>query len=54
LFEQNFGAGQFRRLVRAAGNIRIILLGCPGPAGAKKPTRPIATGTFSFPALSAN
>ncbi|HME81821.1 MAG TPA: hypothetical protein VKF82_07065 [Candidatus Eremiobacteraceae bacterium] len=43
-----------RRLIRAAGNIRIILLGLPGPAGAKRATRPIATGTFSFPALSQN
>jgi hypothetical protein len=43
-----------RHLMRAAGNIRIILLGLPGPAGAKKATRPIATGTFSFPALSTN
>ena len=43
-----------RRLVRAAGNIRVILLGMPGPAGARRATRPIATGTFSFPSLSAN
>jgi hypothetical protein len=48
------GASELRHLVRAAGNIRIILLGLPGPAGAKKATRPIATGTFSFPALSVN
>jgi hypothetical protein len=49
-----FGATHLRRLVRAAGNIRIILLGWPGAAGARRATRPIATGTFSFPALSAN
>jgi len=48
------GAAHLRRLVRAAGNIRIMLLGWPGPAGARRATRPIATGTFSFPALSAN
>jgi hypothetical protein len=49
-----FGPSHERRLVRAAGNIRIILLGVPGLAGARKPTRPIATGTITFPALSAN
>lgn len=47
-------APELRRLIRAAGNIRVILLGLPGPAGAKRATRPIATGTFSFPALSVN
>src|SRR5215470_416623 len=48
------GSRELRHLVRAAGNIRIILLGLPGPRGAKRATRPIATGTFSFPALSTN
>jgi len=50
----HFSAVNLRRLVRAAGNIRVILLGMPGPAGARRATRPIATGTFSFPSLSAN
>jgi len=43
-----------RRHVRAASNIRFVVFGSPGPAGARKPTRPIATGTFSFPAFLPN
>ena len=53
-FDGRDAARDVRRLVRAAGNIRIMLLGLPGRAGARRATRPIATGTFSFPALSAN
>jgi len=45
---------QLKRLVRAAGNIRILLLGAPSSAAASKPTRPIATGTFSFPVFNTN
>jgi hypothetical protein len=39
--------------VRAAGNIRVLLLGSMGRA-ARKPTRPVATGTFAFPAFGSN
>ena len=39
--------------VRAAGNIRVLLLGCSGRGG-RKPTRPVATGTFAFPAFRFN
>lgn len=45
---------RMRRLVRAAGNIRVLLLGLPGVAGSRRAARPIATGTFAFPALSNN
>ena len=48
------GSARLRRLVRAAGNIRVLLLGLPGAAGARKTTRPIATGTLSFPAFGSN
>ncbi len=40
--------------VRAAGNVRVLLLGLVGRAAARKPTRPVATGTFSFPAFGTN
>ena len=40
--------------VRAAGNVRVLLLGLIGRAAGRKPTRPVATGTFSFPAFGAN
>ncbi|MBV8164688.1 MAG: hypothetical protein JOZ91_10510 [Candidatus Eremiobacteraeota bacterium] len=43
-----------RRLVRAAGNIRIMLLATPGHLGASRTTRPVATGTFSYPAFASN
>jgi hypothetical protein len=42
---------RLRRLVRAAGNIRILLFGLPGT---QRATRPVATGTFSYPAFGAN
>jgi hypothetical protein len=45
---------RLRRLVRAAGNIRILLLGLPGRPGTRKATRPVATGTFSYPAFGTN
>jgi hypothetical protein len=45
---------RLRRLVRAAGNIRILLLGLPGSAGVRRATRPVATGTFSYPAFGSN
>ena len=43
-----------RHQVRAAGNVRVLLFGLVGRAAARKPTRPVATGTFSFPAFGAN
>ena len=43
-----------RHQVRAAGNVRVLLLGLVGRAAGRKPTRPVATGTFSFPAFGAN
>ena len=51
-----FAAGpRLRRLVRAAANIRILLLGTPGRSGAPSGSaRPVATGTFSFPAFGCN
>jgi hypothetical protein len=45
---------RLRRLVRAAGNIRILLLGLPSRPGVRKTTRPVATGTFSYPAFGTN
>ncbi len=45
---------RLRRLVRAAGNIRILLLGQPGRRGIPRSTRPVATGTFSYPAFGSN
>jgi hypothetical protein len=45
---------RLRRLVRAAGNIRILLFGLPGRPGTRKVTRPVATGTFSYPAFGTN
>ena len=45
---------RLRRLVRAAGNIRILLLGLPGRRGIPRSTRPVATGTFSYPAFGSN
>jgi hypothetical protein len=43
-----------RHQVRAAGNIRVLLFGLTGHAAARKPTRPVATGTFAFPAFGSN
>jgi hypothetical protein len=43
-----------RRLMRAAGNIRILLFATPGRPGAGRTTRPVATGTFSYPAFASN
>jgi hypothetical protein len=40
--------------MRAAGNIRVLLFGSIGRAAARKPTRPVATGTFAFPAFGSN
>jgi len=40
--------------VRAAGNICVRLFGLVGCAAASKPTRPVATGTFAFPAFGRN
>jgi hypothetical protein len=40
--------------VRAAGNIRVRLFGLLGRAAARKPTRPVATGTISFPLFGQN
>jgi len=40
--------------VRAAGNIRVLLFGSVGRLAPRKPTRPVATGTFAFPAFGAN
>jgi hypothetical protein len=40
--------------LRIVGQCRILLLGCFGAAAASKATRPIATGTFAFPAFGAN
>jgi hypothetical protein len=40
--------------VRAAGNIRVLLFGLVGREAARKPTRPVATGTFAFPAFGSN
>jgi hypothetical protein len=40
--------------VRAAGNVRVLLFGPVGRAAARKPTRPVATGTFAFPAFGLN
>jgi hypothetical protein len=45
---------RLKRLVRAAGNIRILLLGWPVNDGKPKGTRPVATGTFSYPAFGPN
>jgi len=45
---------RLRRLVRAAGNIRILLLAAPRRAGVPRATRPVATGTFSYPAFGYN
>jgi hypothetical protein len=43
-----------RTHVRAAGNIRVHLFGLVGRAAARKPTRPVATGTISFPLFGQN
>ena len=40
--------------VRAAANVRVLLFGPVGRAAARKPTRPVATGTFAFPAFGLN
>jgi len=40
--------------LRIVGQCRILLLGCFGAAAASRATRPIATGTFAFPAFGAN
>lgn len=40
--------------VRAAGNIHVRLFGLIGAAAARKPTRPVATGTISFPVFGQN
>jgi hypothetical protein len=40
--------------VRAASNIRVLLFGSVGRSAARKPTRPVATGTFAFPAFGKN
>jgi hypothetical protein len=46
--------GARRRLVRAAGNIRILLLGLPATRGMISSSRPVATGTFSYPSFGSN
>jgi len=43
-----------RHQVRAASNIRVLLFGLIGRAAGRKPTRPVATGTFAFPAFGSN
>jgi hypothetical protein len=45
---------QSKRQVRAAGKIRVHLFGLVGNASARKATRPVATGTFAFPAFGPN
>jgi hypothetical protein len=45
---------RLRRLVRAAGNIRILLLALPVHPGGRRLTRPVATGTLSYPAFGSN
>lgn len=45
---------RLRRLVRAAGNIRILLFGLPCRPGIARSTRPVATGTFSYPTFGTN
>jgi hypothetical protein len=45
---------QAKHQVRAAGNIRVCLFGLMGNASARKATRPVATGTFAFPAFGQN
>ncbi|HXN08373.1 MAG TPA: hypothetical protein VN860_01795 [Candidatus Acidoferrales bacterium] len=54
LYEALTSGPRLRRLVRAAGNIRILLLGLPSRPGMRKVTRPVATGTFSYPAFGTN
>jgi len=45
---------RLRRLVRAAGNIRIRLFGLSSRFGSRTSARPVAIGTFSFPAFGSN
>jgi hypothetical protein len=40
--------------LRIVGQCRILLLGYFGAAAARRATRPIATGTFAFPAFGTN
>jgi hypothetical protein len=40
--------------MRAAGNIRVRLFGHIGCAAGRKATRPVATGTLSFPVFGQN
>jgi hypothetical protein len=53
LHEALLQSPRLRRLVRAAGNIRILLFGSPSRFG-KHSSRPVATGTFSYPSFGAN
>jgi hypothetical protein len=51
---RDFPGDPQKHQVRAAGNIRVLLFGWIGNAAARKATRPVATGTFAFPAFGRN